>query len=114
MIKEPPELDLNDEQVRKALLNTETAKIPWHELQRYFASGSTIYVDPKLDLLMVASEVMSDNKALVETWMGEGAMAPVSDEQAKNWYANNQNLWAVVLSPWVLVQPIANDSDRSA
>jgi len=100
--------DLNDPEVRKALLNTETARMPWRELQRYFASGAAIAVSPELDLLAVGAEVMADNKAVVEAWVSEGRVAPVSDQQATEWYDANALMWAVVLSPWVFVQPIVS------
>ncbi|MGD9661914.1 MAG: DUF2288 domain-containing protein [Porticoccaceae bacterium] len=99
-------LDLTDPEVRKALLNTETAKIPWRELQRYFASGAAISVAVELDLLTVGAEVMADNRALMEAWVSGGQVAPVSDQQAAEWYDANALMWAVVLSPWVFVQPI--------
>ena len=98
--------DLSDPEVRKALLNTETAKIPWRELQRYFAAGSAISVAPGLDLIEVGSEVMADNKPQVERWMTGGQVGPVTDQQAAEWYEANALMWAVVLSPWVFVQPI--------
>ena len=99
--------DLNDPEVRKAVLNSETAKIPWRELQRYFASGAAISVAPDLDLLAVGAEVMADNKALVEQWISEGRVGPVSDRQAAQWYDADALMWAVVLSPWVFVQPLS-------
>lgn len=105
MTEDTPDLDLNDPDVRKAKLNTETARIPWKELQRYFASGSAIAVSVDLDLLEVGAEVMADNKARVESWVANNSIAPVSDAQASEWFENDQEMWAVVLNPWVFVQP---------
>jgi hypothetical protein len=105
MTNEPPELDLQDPDIRKALLNTETARIPWRDLQRYFAGGSAIYVSPALDLLEAGAEVMADNKVRVEQWMTSKLMHPVTDSQALAWLDADITMWAVVLSPWVLVQP---------
>jgi|SRR5690554_1310836 len=99
-----PKLDVDNPDVRKALLNTETAKIAWRELQRYFASGAAIAVAPELDLLAVAAEVMADNKGAVESWISEDKLGPVSDQQALQWYDGDVLVWAVVLSPWVFVQ----------
>ncbi|MCK4706074.1 MAG: DUF2288 family protein, partial [Gammaproteobacteria bacterium] len=31
---------------------------------------------------------------------------PVADKQAKNWYDEEAMVWAVVVKPWVLVQPL--------
>ena len=105
----PDSHDLSDPAVRRAVLNTETAKIPWRELQRYFAAGSAISVAPDLDLVDVGSEVVADNRAKMEMWIGAGKVGPVSDQQAAEWYEANALMWAVVLSPWVFVQPILRE-----
>jgi len=110
MTEDIPELDLKDPNVRKAKLNTETARIAWKELQRYFASGSAIAVSVDLDLLEVGAEVMADNKARVEGWVSSKEIAPVSDAQASLWYENDQEMWAVVLTPWVFVQPVTENN----
>ena len=52
-------------------LNAETAKIPWQELERFFANGTTVYVSPDLDLIDVAIEICRDNKTQMALWMGE-------------------------------------------
>lgn len=102
----PDHPDTADPDVRKAMLNTETARIAWRDLQRHFAAGSAIYVAPELDLLTVGGDVMADNKARVEGWIAAGQVGPVSDRQAAEWYDANALMWAVVLSPWVFVQPL--------
>ena len=98
--------ELGDPAVRKALLNRETARIPWRELQRYYAGGSAIAVSPELDLLEVGSEVIADNRERVEAWTAAGQLGPVTDSQALLWYEANAMMWAVVLHPCVFVQPI--------
>lgn len=87
-------------------LNLETAKIAWSELQRFFARGLAIFVDEELDLIETAAELSLDNKAALQNWMRQGKVAPVNDEQAKLWLDRDTQVWAVVLAPWVLVQPI--------
>ncbi len=87
-------------------LNAETAKIPWQELQRFFANGSTIYVSPELDLIDVAIEICHDNKEQIEQWMTDESVGQVSDDQAVAWLEADATLWSVVVKPWVLVQPL--------
>ena len=94
-----------EEDVRKKL-NQETARIPWSELEKHFASGNVVYVSPELDLIEVAYQVSLDNKTAVETWVKAQQMAPASDEQAAQWYADQSELWVVVVAPLVLVQPL--------
>lgn len=46
----------------KTLIHQETAKIPWHDLQRFFASGKTLHVHRGLDLVDVALAMHEDLK----------------------------------------------------
>ena len=94
-----------EEEVR-IKLNRETARIGWGELEKHFASGNVVYVSPELDLIEVAYQVSLDNKAAVQNWLKAGQVASASDEQAAEWHANNAELWAVVVAPLVLVQPL--------
>ena len=87
----------------------ETAKIPWKELQRYFARGIVIMVRPGLSLVDVAFEVTRDNEKQIKRWMETGRLQKVSDNQAMEWLEANALMWAVVVKPWVLVQPVIRD-----
>lgn len=88
----------------------QTARIHWHELQTYYAHGSVVKVAAELDMVEVAVQLGLDNTAAFEQWISDGKVAPVSDEQALAWYEVNQQLWAVVAPPWVLVQQRADCS----
>jgi hypothetical protein len=92
------------ETVFRAKMNLETSRIAWREMQRFFASGAAIYVSPGLDLVEVAYQISEDNKEVVLNWMGTGQIARVSDEQALAWFEADADVWAVVVSPYVLVQ----------
>ena len=96
------------EESREELLRREyhsqTARINWHELQTYFAHGSVVQVGSGLNLVEVAVQLGLDNAARFQQWIEAGDIGPVSDEQAQAWYDSNEELWAVVAAPWVLVQ----------
>jgi hypothetical protein len=94
-----------DEETRVRIL-AETAKIAWKDLQRYFAQGVVVMVKPGLDLVDVAYEVTRDNEEQVKHWMEAGKVQNVSDNQAREWLEANALMWAVVVKPWVLVQPV--------
>jgi hypothetical protein len=94
------------DELLSAKINFETAKISWRELQRFFASGNAIAVAPTLDLTQVASALAEDDAPQVKTWMAAGLIDTVKDQQALSWYENDQAVWAVVIKPWVLVQPV--------
>lgn len=92
----------------KARLNAETAKIPWHELQKHYAAGNVLAVEQGADLIQVAIAMHLDDKAQIQTWLATGVITEVSDGQAQDWYSGESILWAVVLPPFVLVQPAAD------
>ena len=91
-------------EIYRAKVNLETSQIAWKDLQRYFASGVALYVADDLDLVEVAFQMSEDNATQIQQWMAAGKFGKVSDEQAGVWYAADAQLWAVVVSPWVLVQ----------
>lgn len=92
-------------------LNHETAQIRWHELQRYFASGNAIGVDASLDLIHVAAQIADNNATQIKSWMDTGLLDVVKDQQALIWYEQDAIVWAVVIKPWVLVQPLKEKVD---
>ncbi|MEW5942756.1 MAG: DUF2288 domain-containing protein [Pseudomonadota bacterium] len=94
------------DEIYRAKVNLETSQMEWKELERFFASGAMISVEPELDLVEVAFQISQDNKKQVENWLAERKIGKVSDEQARRWSEANAALWAVVVKPWVLVQPV--------
>jgi len=90
--------------MNKKEINLETSQIPWHELQRFFASGLAISVDSDIDLVDAAYQFSSDNKAQVAQWLKDKTVSPVTDEQALKWVEEDALVWAVVIKPWILVQ----------
>jgi len=93
----------------KERLNLETAKIGWHELQRYYAAGNVVVVDHSLDLFIVAEALIEDNAPLIHQWMKAGKVSGPTTEQAQDWYDAEAMFWAVVIAPWVLIQPSSGD-----
>ncbi len=93
----------------RAKLEGETAKMPWRELQRFFANGTAIYVAPALDLVEVAAQMSVNNEAQISAWQANGELGQISDALALEWYEANALMWSVVVRPWVLVQPILQD-----
>ena len=97
---------VNGYTIEKEKVNLETSTIPWKELQRFFASGSAVFVDSTLDLVEVAYQFSIDNKELVAQWLQSHQVALVSDQQALEWLEVDADVWAVVVKPWILVQSI--------
>ncbi|NYE60393.1 hypothetical protein FHW58_001545 [Duganella sp. 1224] len=85
-------------------VNRETARLPWTELLKHFAQGNVVWVANSLDLVDVAVRISHDDKANISQWMSSGLIAKVSDQQAQGWLEANAELWACVVSPFILVQ----------
>lgn len=94
------------EQLARAKLVSETAKIPWRELQRFFAGGTAIFVSADIDLVEAAYHVSQDNVEQVRAWQTEGLLGQVGDAQALDWFNSDALVWSVVIRPWVLVQAV--------
>jgi len=97
---------ITQQELTRGKLNSETARIPWKELQRYFAGGYTFTVDLQLDLIDVAYQFQQDNAKQIEVWLNEQLIQQVSNDQARQWFNDDAELWACVVKPWVLIQPI--------
>jgi hypothetical protein len=95
-----------ERELERAKIVSETAKIPWLELQRFFAAGNVMLVATELDLVDVAYALQLDDIEQVKTWTESSQVCPVDDDQAKLWVSSDALLWAIVVKPWVLVQTI--------
>lgn len=95
---ETPELSL------KQKLHSETALMPWRDLQRFFAKGVVIVVDSSLDLVATALMFAEDRATDLAPHTESGAVAAPTNDQARDWYLNDVDVWSVVVAPYVLVQ----------
>lgn len=93
------------EQLARGKLISESARIPWQDLQRFFANGTAIFVAPELDMVEAAYQISIDNAVLVQKWQAGGLLGQVADSQAMGWLESGVDVWSVVVRPWVLVQP---------
>ncbi len=87
-----------------AKLLGETAVIPWADLQPFFARGALLWVDPALDLIAVAQAVAQDQSQAVAAWLAQGQLEKLSSPRAAEFVERDPELWAVVVSPWVVIQ----------
>lgn len=88
-------------------LNTETGKLTWAELERHYARGKVIRAAISLDLIDVAAAIAEDNAPLVAQWMQQGLVAKPLEDEVLVWVEKQPLFWAVVVSPWVIVQEAA-------
>lgn len=84
-------------------LAKERGCLTWSEIERHFARGVVLVVDPVLDLLDVAEAMTQDDRQLFSNWMSQGLVLKAQDTHARRWQASSQTLEAIVVAPWVLV-----------
>ncbi len=91
-------------QQEKAKIVSETAKIHWKELERFFAQGKLILVDESLDLIEVGYAISVDDSKQVNHWMQENLLLREFTQKAITFEKDNKKLWSVVIRPWILIQ----------
>ena len=98
-------IELNEEELRQKI-NLETGQLSWSELQKHFAKGNVIIVNPELDLIDAATRFAEDNKDIVGQWIQSEKIKRALDDDARQWNERNGSFWTVVVAPWILVQEI--------
>lgn len=98
--------ETSDEQELITRLNSETAKIDWHDLQKHYALGNVLAVSADSDLIKVAIALHQDNATQVQQWLSEKSVFEITDQQALEWYESKATVWALVIPPFVLVQAV--------
>ena len=91
-------------QEEKNKIVSETARVGWQEIERFYAQGVLILVDESLDLVNVAHRISMDEKEQIEQWISTQKLLRDFNEQAKQWADTGADIWCVVVKPWVLVQ----------
>ncbi|WP_025127779.1 DUF2288 domain-containing protein [Pseudomonas sp. PH1b] len=91
-----------------AKLLGETASISWKELEPFFARGALLWVDAELDLIDAAQAVAQNEAEKVAAWLAEGKVEKLSAPRASDLFERDPQLWAVVVSPWILFQERAS------
>ena len=87
-----------------------TGIVDWEYLQPHYESGALIYVDPTLSITEVGQALADDDKTGIEAWLKSGDLVKPSEPHAKWWQENPAQFTALVVSPFVLMQPVDSDS----
>jgi len=83
-----------------------TGEVGWKYLKPHYKSGNVLYVDPELDLKTVAKAFTSDETEQVASWLGSGDLVRIGELHAEQWEGGDDLFLAVVVTPFVLMQPI--------
>ena len=95
-----------DTQSTPEKLEKYTGVVDWEYLKPHFDSGALIYVDAILSITEVGLAVAEDDKKKIEAWLKSGDLVKPSGPHAKWWAENPQEFTALVVSPFVLMQPV--------
>lgn len=87
-----------------AKLLGETAVIEWKALERFWAKGDLIWVSEHLDLIEVAQAMAENRSETFAAWRNAGTVGPLSAEQALDLQSRDPEIWAVVVSPFIVIQ----------
>lgn len=87
-----------------AKLLGETAIIEWKALERFWAKGDLIWVSPTLDLIAVAEAMAENRSEIFAKWRDDGTVGALTAEQALDLQSREPEIWAAVVSPFVLMQ----------
>lgn len=83
-----------------------TGEVDWSYLEKHYAAGSLVYVDPSLDLIEVGKAFSADDTDKVQAWRKSGDILQPSTPHAMYWEESNARFLALVVTPFVLAQPV--------
>lgn len=94
------------EETLEQKIQQETGVIPWEELQRFYAQGRILCLNINENFEAVALAFAKDEKSVIEPLVTQGLLQAPDDQQALAWIEGKASLRALVLAPWILVQPL--------
>ncbi len=83
-----------------------TGEVDWNYLRPHFKAGALVYVDPSLSLTEVGHAFAIDDAERVNEWRKSGELVTPSEPHAVYWEESGSRFLALVVSPFVLIQPI--------
>ena len=84
-----------------------TGEVDWSYLKPHFESGALLYVDHSLSLTEVGHAFAMDDAKRVSTWRKAGDLVTPSQAHAVYWEESKARFRALVVSPFVLIQPLS-------
>lgn len=86
-----------------------TGDVDWEYMKPHYQSGAMIYVDPSLDLKVVAKAFSDDQKEQVQAWLKKADLVKPDHLHADWWEHDQTRFNAVVVNPFVIAQPITEE-----
>jgi len=89
-----------------------TGEVDWKYLEKHYQSGALLYIDPSLDLVAVGKAFADDDSKSVAKWKKSGDIVQPSTPHAYYWEESDSRFKALVVSPFVLIQPIEEEQSE--
>ncbi len=83
-----------------------TGEVDWSYLKRHYQNGALVWVDPELSLTEVGHAISIDDADRVKAWRKSGDLITPSAPHAVHWEESEARFLALVVSPFVLIQPV--------
>jgi len=98
----------DDNQSTEDKLEKYTGVVDWEYLKPHYKSGALLYVDPCLEITEVGKALTDDEKEKIEAWLKSGDLVKPSAPHEQWWEKNPEEFTALVVSPFVLMQPVSS------
>lgn len=99
-----------DDATEQEKLEKYTGTIDWSYLKASFQKDALLYVDASLQLSQVGKVIANDEKEQVQHWLKTGDLLKPGSQHAEYWESSQTRFTAMVVSPFVLIQPLPGGS----
>ncbi len=82
-----------------------TGEVDWAYLKPHYRNGALVWVDPAISITEVGHAFSIDDAERVLAWRKSGDIVTPSEPHAAHWEERQARFIALVVSPFVLIQP---------
>lgn len=91
-----------------------TGTVNWRYLKPHYDNEALLYIDPTLSLTEVGEALANDDAEKVAAWKKTGDIVVPSKPHADYWEDSESTFQALVVSPFVLIQPSDGEETEDA
>lgn len=99
-------MDMKTENKLKKTLKGEVGTADWKALNAHFKRDALIAVSSDLDIVEVGLMIAMDNTEQIRLWLNRGKIGKPTIEEADEWKERATEFTSLILSPFVLIQPL--------
>ncbi|MDF1861024.1 MAG: DUF2288 family protein [Verrucomicrobiales bacterium] len=96
----------DDEATTAEKLEKYMGEVDWAYLEPHYKNGAILWLDPSLSITEVGEALTNDDTTRVAEWKNRGDLVTPSAPHAFYWEETRATFRALVVSPFVLIQPI--------